>query len=147
MSAWTTEVERLRRSIEAEKEALAAIESLGELAGADWVYASGYQKAVLISVYDGNAKEIALLALNRIREISDRPPLKADKQFDSSSGKISYTVRGLPNGWKTVVSGGDPRCRVERIEEEVEVPEKVEAAHTETKVRYVIDNPEECGAV
>lgn len=62
---------------------------------------------------------------------------KWKKSFDEESNLLK--LEGEYKGVRIILQDTPPEtCTVEKIEEEVEVPEQVIAAHTETKVRYVL---------
>ena len=62
---------------------------------------------------------------------------RLEKSFDEDKNKIRLT--GVYNGVRVILEDTPPStCTVEKIEEEVEVPEQVIEAHTEKKVRYVL---------
>ncbi len=59
------------------------------------------------------------------------------KSFDATNNLIQLT--GEYRNVRIVVQDAPPAtCTVQKVEEEVEVPEQIIAAHTETKVRYVM---------
>jgi hypothetical protein len=61
-----------------------------------------------------------------------------EKSFDESRNLIQLT--GQYKGVRIVLQDAPPdTCKVRKVEEEVEVPEKVIAARTEKKVRYVME--------
>lgn len=71
--------------------------------------------------------EAARLLLSKIGQL--------DKSYDEDTNKIRLT--GTYKGVRIILEDTPPStCTVEKIEEEVEVPEKVIAAHTEKQVRY-----------
>ena len=62
---------------------------------------------------------------------------KFTKGFDEERNKITLTA--TYKGIKIVLSDQTPdTCHVEKVVEEVEVPEKVIPAHTEKRVKYVL---------
>jgi len=62
---------------------------------------------------------------------------KWDKSFDETQNKIRLTAKFM--GVDVILEDAPPEtCTVEKVEEEIEVPEKVVPAHTEKKVRYVL---------
>lgn len=63
---------------------------------------------------------------------------KWEKSFNGELNLIRLT--GYYNGVRIVLQDTPPdTCTVRKVEEEVEIPEKVIAAHTEKKVRYVLE--------
>ncbi len=65
---------------------------------------------------------------------------RADKKFDADKGVVVYSI--LTDDVEIDLSAGAPeRCEVERVEEEVEVPEEIKPAHTEKRVVYRLKDP------
>lgn len=60
---------------------------------------------------------------------------RAVKRFDEATGQVIYVVT-TDDASVTLTAGAPTNCEIERVEEEVEVPEEIKPAHTETKVRY-----------
>jgi hypothetical protein len=134
--------------IKLETARLNAIEALGDLeVGSVWVM--GYRKAIELSPTAGsNARTLTLAVLSRLKEIG-RPIAIASKTFDETTGKVTFQIPGPLDGWVIRIVGGEPRCKVVPVTEEIDVPiTNAVVVGTEKKriTRYVIENPEECGA-
>lgn len=73
------------------------------------------------------------------------PFVSAEKKFNKSIGTLTYAIKG-PFGFTIKLNVGTPsNCKVRRVEEEYTVPAvPAVAEHQDTRVRYEIDNPEEC---
>ena len=60
-----------------------------------------------------------------------------DKSFDETRNQLKYTA--VYKDVRVVLISSPPNtCKIEKVEEEVEVPEVVTPVHTEKKVRYVM---------
>lgn len=134
--------------------AVSVADMLGEdIEGVSACYISTYQKVVELTASNGDARTAAITMLARFRAggaFGVDGLTKATKKFDAETGKVSFSMPGPLPGWTTTVSGGDPRCQVELVTEEVEVPEvpAKEAVPATTKMvqRYKLVDPEGCGA-
>jgi len=143
----------IKREIDAEKTRLQVLMFLGDVGEIQDAYVAGYSCEVKLTPQaPDTARDLALRVARNIMAIPGTAGMvKAEKSFDADRGKVTYTVLGPIVGWKVLVAGGDPRCKIKKIVEEVVVPEKIVPAHTvpariDQKVTYVIENPEECGA-
>jgi hypothetical protein len=155
-SAFHAERIRLSRNLRGAQKELEALDLLGDIAeigsAMAWFH-TAYGTAPdpvdghsidLQPITGVDARVLAMRVLERVRVIMPNPPLKVDKTFDASSGKITYTIEGPLPGWTLKVSGGEPRCKMKKIETPVYFPAKTVPARTEMVVRYEIENPEEC---
>lgn len=156
-SRWMARRKYHEAEIEENRQSLAALDVIGDMPGIESIYAWGWSKKIEVTASPAqvghppiDARTLALQIVGRMKSLGQVPPM-VSKSFDSSNGKITYSIPGPLPGWKIQISGGEPRCKVRKEVEVVEIPEQVKpaetiAAHTETKVKYVIENPEECGA-
>jgi len=116
------------------------------------VFPSEWDQAINLTPADNVDARALAFDVARALNATDHPIAKS---FDSYSGKVKYTVTldftnlapfaALTNKLlKVIVSGGEARCKVRKVVTKEYVP--AAAAHYEERERYVIENPEECGA-
>ena len=116
------------------------------------VYPYEWEQSINITPADKVDARALAFDVARALHATDHPIAKS---FDSYSGKVKYTVTldfsnlapfaALTNKLlKVIVSGGEARCKVRKVVTKEYVP--AAAAHYEERERYVIENPEECGA-
>ena len=162
MSA-VADYKRLEESnLRSTQKVLAILEDIGEMEEIGYIYVSSWGPRIELKPAEGvTARSLALAVIARLKAIG-LPPTLAKKSFDKDTGTVKFTIPvvssaaeynagGALMGREFEIAGGEPRCKIKKVVETIEVPEKiiparVEAARTETKVRFEIENPEECGA-
>jgi hypothetical protein len=94
-----------------------------------------------IGIFGGGLEEIALKVVDTTPLMSQiaRKMLpvvgRLEKGFDAERNEVSLTAVYL--GIRIVIKDETPKtCSVERVEEEIDVPEKIVPAHKEKKVTY-----------
>jgi hypothetical protein len=129
---------------------LAALDALGDLGeGVSSLYVSPYRQQIDVQPVEGvSARDVALTALSALKRAGNLPAT-AKKSFDKSTGRVTFEIPGPMPGWKILVSGGEPRCKIKKVISTIEVPvtETVTVGMTTKEVvTFEIENPEECGA-
>jgi hypothetical protein len=128
---------------------LQVCDALGEIEGAGRIYISIWGQRIDIDPKPNvTARQLALNVLSALKA-KGAAPSKAEKTFDASTGKVTFKIPMSIGGvaFSIDVCGGEPRCKVKEVIEEYMVEGKPAVeAHLAKRKRYVIENPEECGA-
>lgn len=139
--AMMAEIKRMREIAQNTEASANILATLGEMAEVADAIGSTYSKGMiyLSPAFGYTARQVALIVIARLKALGC-PPVKAEKKFEEDSGTITFSIPAF-DGWTVEVKGGDPRCKVKKITERIAVP-----ARTVVSERYVIENPDECGA-
>jgi hypothetical protein len=116
------------RSIDTTSKDLITLSELG-LSECEGEYYNWSRKFTLTNL---NPNDVTMFTRMLIEKVK-----KFDKNFDTSSGTMSLSAEY--NGVKVILQYNPPKtCTVERVEEEIEIPEKPAIpAHKEKVVRFV----------
>lgn len=117
-------------------------------AGSTFVY-EGDMSINISPAAKGDARALAL-EVARVFNVTE----PVEKQLDEYSGKIRYIVpvsleslnakNDYVESIRVIVSGGEARCKIRALTTEEWVPPS--AGYSRKTTKYVIENPEECGA-
>src|SRR5882757_5993878 len=109
----------IQEDIKAEKARIAILQMLGDVGEVESCYVSYYSKDVSVQpISTDSARALALRFVANIMKLSTTKDLvAAQKSFDASTGKVTYTVVGPMPDWKITIAGGDPRCKIKKVEE------------------------------
>lgn len=157
-TAWQSRRDQNLESLSEITQCIQALDAIGDLEGIGYIYATQWGHRVDIQpLAEGlpegakafTAREVAMQVVARLKANGMVPPM-VTKNFDSTTGKITYSMPGPLPGWKIQVSGGEARCKVKPVTRKRVVPATAAVsaveAHEVEYVAYEIENPEECGA-
>lgn len=143
-----SKIAELRRGTRDNRQAVRLLKCFPRLGGIGYCYLFTWSHTIRIDPEGCSAFELAKDIRQHLK------PLYADsgiplaqrvihKHLDETAGTMKWQFpHPLDPKWTISIEGDDPKCKLKRVEEIVHHP--AQEAYSDTRTRYVVENPEEC---